>query len=355
LWLVVVGLLLSLGIFKNINLLSLLGYVLLMMLVLNGVAAGRRLRQVRVRRRVEEMVFAGAGCKVELRVRNLGARARAGVRLRDVGPEHDLGWYLDRLEGHARTVCSGEVVLPRRGWYAFGPVLAISGYPFGLVRWQAVVGEGSRVLVLPRPGKLSREMLRQQLRGADPCGERVHRRGWRHEAAQADVHGLRPFRPGDSPRWIHWRTSARRGEMMVREMEDVPGDDLVLVLDTTASSPDLFEDAVTLTASIVQEWCRRPGDRLVLACGTGEVIDGVTGRDHARLLLAQLAVVETGPRGQTDFLSLLSSAAPRTAAVIVVAVGPSSLPEELKASLGRPALLLDVTQRREWKFYSSRV
>ena len=34
----------------------------------------------------------------------------------------------------------------------------------------------------------------------------TQRRGWQHESAQADFHGLRPFRPGDSPRLIHWRS-----------------------------------------------------------------------------------------------------------------------------------------------------
>jgi uncharacterized protein (DUF58 family) len=357
LWLLTVAVLLGLGVFKNINLLALLGYVLLAVLVLNALAAGRRLRRLEARRRADELVFAGSRCRVELRLQNLARRPCSGVRLEDAGPDHALGWYLDRVEEGGRRSCSGEVVLPRRGWYEFGPVVASSGHPFGLVRRQTAVGPPSRVLVLPRPGKLLREQLRHQLRGADPRGERPRRRGWRHEAAQADFHGLRSFRPGDSPRWIHWRTSARRGEWMVREMEDAPGDDLVLVLDATAPAGEGFEEAVALAATLVQEWCRRRGDRLVLAVwgGLGEVLDGVTGRDHARLLLERLALVQPDPAGGADLLEPLARVAPKTAAVVVVSAGPSLLPRRLEACLARPVTPLDVSLRQEWRFYQGRM
>ena len=270
------------------------------------------------------------------------------MRLEDAGPAHFLSWYLPYLEGEGRFTCRGEVVLPRRGCYDFGPLIATSGHPFGLVRRRVAVSEPLRVVVLPRPGKLSREQLRQQFRRADPRGDHVHRHGWRHEAAQADFHGLRPFRPGDSPRWIHWRTSARRSEVMVREMEDVPGDDLVLVLDADAPAGELFEEAVALTASIVWEWCRRRGDRLIVAVGD-EVYDGMTDPEHARRLLELLAVVEPNRSGT---LEECCRAAPLTAGVIVVSVGASEQCGMLEKRLARPVLLLDVTQREEWGFYS---
>jgi uncharacterized protein (DUF58 family) len=352
LWLLTAVLLLGIGLFKNINLLALLGNVLLVLLVLNALVAGRRLGRLEARRHVGELIFAGSGTKVELRVRNLSGRARWGVRIEDSGPAHALGWYFDRLEGQASRVCRGEVVLPRRGWYDWGPIVATSGYPFGLIRRRVVLVPGMRVRVLPRPGRLIRDRLRQQLRGVDPRGERVRRRGWRDEAAQADVHGLRPFRPGDSPRWIHWRTSARRGELMIREMEDVPGDDLVLVLDNDPAEPEHFEEAVRLAATIVWEWCRRRGDRLILAAG-GAVLDGVSGPEHALRLLECLAEVQAVP-GLLPTLSAVTQLArivPRTAGVVVVSAGPSRLPAVLEGSLGRPATVLDVSGWEEWGFY----
>jgi uncharacterized protein (DUF58 family) len=376
------ALMIGIGILKNIDPLTVLGYVMLVLMVLNTVTAGRRLRQIEGRRQVGELIFAGAGCKIEIRVRNIGKRLRVGVRLEDTGPAHALGWYIDRLEAQSGCICRGEVVLPRRGWYDFGPLVAASGYPFGLVRRRVILREGMRVLVLPRPGKLVRDRLRHQLRGVDPHGERVRRRGWRDEAAQAEVHGLRTFRPGDSPRLIHWRTSARRGELMVREMEDVPGDDLVLVLDTEAPAAESFEEAVRLAATVVWEWCRRRGDRLLLAVSAGErctIRDGVSGPEHALSLLECLATVSptqarrasegsshtspTRQRGDTSptrqqgehshhaTVEEVSRAMPRTASVVVVSAGPSNLPALLEPRLGRPTTLLDVTRWKEWGFY----
>ena len=351
LWLLVVALLLALGISKTINLLALLGYALLALLLLGALTAGRRLARLAARREVPPLVFAGSPARVELRVANTSARRCLAVRLDDRGPEGGVSWFLDDLEGHARRSCAGELMLPRRGWCELGPVVASSAHPFGLVRREVVLVPAGPVLVLPRPGRLVRERLRQRLRGADPQAMRAQRRGWRHEAAQADFHGLRPFRPGDSPRWIHWRTSARRGELMVREFEDVPGDDLVLIFHAGGQPGDLFEAAVTVAATIVWEWCQRRGDRLILAVagGEGEVYDGLTGPDHAARLLQALAVVQ--PHGCAALPDALADCAPSTAGVVVVSAGRDSMAAEAEALLRRPVLLLDAKQRREWDFY----
>ncbi len=343
LWLVVTVLVLVLGVGKNINLLALLGVVLLVVLLLNALVAGRRLRGLEARRRLDELLFAGGLCRVELYLHNPGARACPGVRLEETTPCGKLAWYLDRVEAQARLPCQGEARLPGRGLHDWGPIRASSGHPFGLVRRQVVLAGPVPVLVLPRPRRLDRERFRHHLRGADPHGERVKRRGWRHEAAQADFHGLRPFRPGDSPRWIHWRTSARRGELMVREFEDVPGDDLALVL---APGGDV-EVLVDAAATVVWEWCRRRGDRLVLLLGP-EVHDGLSSGEHARALLERLAVLRAEDLVEPAVAALHEL--PITLGVAVLCAGPTDLAARLEASLGRPVGLLDAARPWTWGY-----
>jgi uncharacterized protein (DUF58 family) len=342
LWLLVGSVVLGLGIGKNINLLALLGTVLLVILLLNAVMAGRRLRRLAVHRRFDDLLFAGARGRVELILHNTTSRACNGVRVEDGTLNQPLAWYLDHVEGQSRRSCHGEVRLPGRGAHTWGPLVVSSGHPFGLVRRRFVLSGPVEVLVLPRPARLDRDRLRRQLRGIDPRGERVRRRGWRHETAQADFHGLRPFRPGDSPRWIHWRTSARRGELMVREFEDVPGDDLALVL---AGGADL-DGVVDAAATVIWEWCRRRGDRLVLVAGP-EVHDGLTGPEHARALLERLATL--GPADLAGAVAALDDL-PASLCFAVLCAGPTDLVARLEADLGRPVVLLDVARPHEWGY-----
>src|SRR5262249_46220176 len=142
--------------------------------------------------------------------------------------------------------------------------------------------------------------LRRFLRPAAVLADRLGRGGRRHASARTEFHALRAFRSGDSPRWIHWRTSARRGELMVREFEAPPTDDLIIVLDPYApggppQDADL-EAAVSLVATICWARCRQKGDRLALVItGTNAtVLDGVSGPEHAMRLLECLAVVGPG-------------------------------------------------------------
>lgn len=337
-WLGMLAVVLAVGILKNINLLTLLGYTLLALLAAAGVAAGRRLRFLEARRVLEETLFADTPLHLEVRVHNPTPHRITNVRLDDAGPHHAATWFLPTLPARSRHVASTEILLPKRGPYDLPPITASSTAPFGLWERRLPLGPASKVCVLPRPGKISRERLRHYLKAADPHGERVHRHGWRHETAQADFHGLRPFRPGDSPRWIHWRTSARRGELMVREFEDVPGDDLVLVLDPTSD----LEAVITLAATIIWEWNHRRGDHFALGVAgpTPQLLDGITGPEHARQLLECLAVLAPTDAPADNTFTLSANQVPHSAAVVVVAAGDTGLSADLERQLNRPAALL---------------
>lgn len=355
-WLVIVGVLLAVGIGKNINLLALLGYAMLAILALSVAVVGRRLRTLEARRFLLEEYHAGVLSRIEVRLRNPGDRSCHALRLEDAGPGHRCLWQLDQVAAGARHACVAEVVLPRRGWYEFAPLTVSSTYPFGLACYHAAVGPAARVLVLPRIGRLSRERLRAHLFGIGTQPERLESRGRRHESSQAEFHGLRAYRPGDSPRWIHWRTSARRGQLVVREFEDLPGDDLVIVVDPRAATPEAYDDAITLAATLVHEWCQHRGDQLTLFLpGTSgeptELADGVTGPEHGRRLQELLA---TRTAVATDTLVALDDIAGplAPAAVLVVSAGRSDLPEQLERQAGRRVTHLDVSQQQEWGFYT---
>ena len=116
---------------------------------------------------------------------------------------------------------------PRRGKYRFRDL------DLGPVRRSAWSSAASRsrlpdeIVVYPRIGQLTRRWFQLQRQASE------NRLGKRHDrsAQQEEYHGLRDYRPGDSPRWIHWRTSARRGELMVKEFEQENEQDLAILID----------------------------------------------------------------------------------------------------------------------------
>jgi uncharacterized protein (DUF58 family) len=395
-WLVIAGFLLVTGLLKGINLLALFGCLMLVLWALNFFLAGRHLRRLRGRRWINGPVFAGTPFAVTVEVTNSGRTAFAGLRVEDDGGR--LSWFTPLLQSHQTQPFVQDVVLPRRGAYTWGALVAASGYPFGLVQRRLVLAPPVPIVVLPRLGKLHRGQLRSVLPPVGLAEGRTSYAAHRHAGARAEFHGLRAFRSGDSPRWIHWRTTARCGELMVREFEDVPMNNLVVVLaagnreqgtgnreqgpehpvatktgwgqrvlrwlrslvpgqwEQAASSLfpvpcSLFpaaEDAVSLAATICWEWCRQGGDWLVLAADGAQpiVLHGFTGRDHALRLLEALARWDAAPvpaAGSTlpDLLAPLPL--PPAPILVVSGGGHGGLAEGLRQKLRRPVACVDTT------------
>jgi uncharacterized protein (DUF58 family) len=212
-------------------------------------------------------------------------------------------------------------------------------------------------MVYPRLGLLHRGRLRRMLAHVSPTLGRAQRRPIRHPAAQSDFHGLRAFRSGDSPHWIHWRTSARRGELMVREFEETPTDNLVLILDPFCSPANphcpLLEEAISLAATICWEWCRQTGDRFVLALAGEDpvVIEGFTGRELAARMLECLAL-ETGT-SKPDPAKLVERLQPilPPAPVLLVSTRDKGLDDDLERGLHQPVARLNLSSPRKMDFW----
>ena len=201
-------------------------------------------------------------------------------------------------------------------------------------------------------GVLRRDAFRRFLRGRGGRMSRSRIAPRAHPMAREEFHGLRPFRTGDSPRAIHWRTSARRGELTVREYEDFTGEDFLLAFDPWAVDPADFEAAVSLAATIAYEWCRRRGDRLILYYPgpTPLLLDGTTGPDHARRVLECLALAELVgglPVSPNSFPIGILPAAP----AVIVTAGRGGAADEIGRALRRPAIVLDASERKRFDFY----
>ena len=338
---------LLIGWYKGINLLILLALVLLAAETVNWIAAGRQMRRVRWSRSWPVPIFAGKHAHWCVSIANERPKAAAGFSVEDAGPVHRLSWHVDRLDGGGTTNFTGTAVFPNRGRQRFEPLRLTCQYPFGFVCRTASHDEPDECLVLPRLGRLNVVRFRHWLTRAMRSEGRLHRVARPSMARQDDLHGLRPFRTGDNPRWIHWRTSARRNMKMVREFEETSGMNLIVVVDPGSGASESnagLEDALSLAATVCWEWCRNHEDYLMLAIASAapEIRCGHTSRDLALRMLGALALVE-GPRdgSAAALLKAVVKEIVPSAPVLLIGHEPNEpLRARLAAAWKRPVIAL---------------
>jgi uncharacterized protein (DUF58 family) len=370
-WLLVSALFVGIGVYKNINLLTLLGYVLLAVELLNILLAWQRLRRWTAQRVLPEVIVAGEPCTIQIVVSPPPVMdPLEGVIFEEEGPADPVeilfipSQSLANPLGEKAAPCfvGRTVTLPKqRGKHRCPSLTMRTGYPFGLVWRQVELLPPEDILALPALGSIHRGRFRRHLRGTDPRRERPRQIAIRHRAAQAEFHGLREWRTGDSPRWIHWRTSARRSTLMVREFEDPQGDDLLVLFDTRGETPGReFEARISLAASLCWEWCRQKDQRIGLGVigswpETGAdavVLSGLTTPELARQMLTVLAEVEPVSDEMYEFtadpskrfLDSLAPVTPRSAGVLLLGLEPHSLAEPLRRRLERPIACIEGVQ-----------
>jgi uncharacterized protein (DUF58 family) len=233
------------------------------------------------------------------------------------------------LGGRARYVLEA---LPR-GRYVFEQSRAVVEDPFGLERIEQPLEAPGALLVYPRLVELDRLFSESGDRGFD--GRRLLLR----RPSGFDLHSVREYEQGESLRKVHWRSTARRGQLMVKELEDSPRDEVAVVLDAdpTAVVGESFEVEVRAAGSILQAHARR-GRRAVLLVNTGR---GELQRVHSsdgdwRRALDLLAAVE--PEPGPPVVALLSEEASPVARALELAVVTGSLSRRLADRLVARAL-----------------
>ncbi|GAA1617213.1 DUF58 domain-containing protein [Actinoplanes couchii] len=150
-----------------------------------------------------------------------------------------------RLRAGHDTVETYPVPTHRRGLVPIGPLHVTRRDPLGLITLARGYGETTVVRVYPRVHPLR----------ATPAGLTRSLDGSVDKVPQGSItfDTLREYVPGDEIRRIHWRSSAKVGELMVREQLDTAEPTIVMLLDDRAAAHrgDSFEDACEAAASIV--------------------------------------------------------------------------------------------------------
>jgi len=342
------------GWLKSINLVLILAYMMATLLCLNGLLARLQVRRVEVAHSPAPPVHAGEEATVRVKVTNTGRRP-ATVSIADRVGETESNWLIYRLVAGASAPCAARLVFPTRGRFPSG-IRVSSGFPLGLVQYERVVTSGADFVVLPALGVAEANGMRQWiLRQAGGEG-RVRRVLRRLTTDQADVRGLRPYRPGDPIREIHWRSSARRGELMVREYDAAPSPDLVLVVEPwlpahpTDTHLANLEAALSLAATIAQTWGREYGTRVTVAvAGDSTSVRTAAASDSGvRDALTPLAGVE-GATGFDAFAPAVFDRSLLRAGRVVVSSRPRTpYAAALTRSTGRPFIAMSPADRLPW-------
>jgi len=146
-----------------------------------------------------------------------------------------------------------------RGRYAFDDVRVEIADPFELERVTVSLPTPGALLVYPRLVRLDRLFSESGARSHDG------RRALLLRQSGFELHGVREYEQGESLRRVHWRSTARRGQLMVKELEDAPRDEIAVLLDADAASVvgESFDVQVRAAGSILESYVRR-GRRAVL-------------------------------------------------------------------------------------------
>ncbi|MEO1592648.1 MAG: DUF58 domain-containing protein, partial [Cyanobacteria bacterium J06632_22] len=198
-------------------------------------------------------VMAGRALLIDLTILNRTGTSKRLLQARDQAPRNLTSPPIKALPSllpQGKLHWRYEIPTERRGIYTWQTVILRSAAPLGLFWCSRPQLAPAKAVVYPQILPLTQCPVLDQL--GDESGLQWQRDQTANTGTEGLTRALRPYRWGDPTRLIHWRTSARYGELRVRELETFTSSPTVTVaLDTAAGwHPDAFEQAVIAAASL---------------------------------------------------------------------------------------------------------
>jgi uncharacterized protein (DUF58 family) len=187
------------------------------------------------------------------------------VGLDNAGAARGPAWIAGNVAG--RALDAGTGLVPRTGWRSEVVLAGLRRGPVGATGWSIVTSDplgmwrGRRrcadkevALVLPRFMSLTGRVEVRELESSVPSPR---------AGAGSEMFGIREYRPGDSLRRIHWRSTARHGELVVREYQPPGLQVLGIMVDPAPPSAEIADGIARIAAS--EAWdCLREGGQVVI-------------------------------------------------------------------------------------------
>ncbi len=276
-------------------------------LVVSGLVSGSSLLGIEIQRLDISESAVGRPMTIRYAVRNTNRLMPAfGLTIEELGhstgdADHRGAEMIRAFVGHVGpgqgVMCEAVAWPSVRGEFRLNRVRTSTTFPFGIARKSVTVSLPQSALVLPLSGRVKPGVVRG---GESHAVENVklHSR----VGADGEVFGVREYIPGDVPRHIAWRATARTGRLIVtqRVMPQPVRVWVALRLSGRSADAPRDEQAICIAASLIRRAAREGVGVGLAAPGAGISRPPRTGRWHAMRLLADLArltpaTVESAP------------------------------------------------------------
>ncbi|MDX6245914.1 MAG: hypothetical protein QOE76_3637 [Frankiales bacterium] len=213
----------------------------------------------------------------------------------------------------------------RRGVVTVGPARGVRSDPLSLLR---------RAVTLSKPLELYIHPRTINLEGIGAGFLRDLEGQTTNDLSSSDVafHTLRDYVPGDDRRYVHWRSSAKSGKLMVRQFVDTRRSHVAVVIDgdpAAYADSEEFELAISIGGSLALRALR--DEQTVSTVAAGHTVAGVT----PRRLLDSLSAVETKPGTNLHAAAIQISRIAADASVAILVTGSQAPHADLRAAANR--------------------
>ena len=250
---------------------------------------------------------------------------------------------VEEIRPSARANVKYQLQFEERGRYRIGPSTISTRFPIGLGRGWRTLDNATEIIVHPRLGELTPKA--NSLFHAEREG---HSKSASHAGIhEAEFYGLRPWATGDSRRWIHWRTTARLGELSVRQFERRQQQQLCVLLDLYIAKGDKSsvahqncERAIAFVATLATRSAKQGNCKLNVALAAAKTmflanVQSPVLVDNLLDCLATLVPSPSPDRGAAiGKMTLPLLAQPHLLVVSTRSEESAALNEQFKASLG---------------------
>ncbi len=243
-----------------------LGFVLAFLLGACGIQSMlhtfRNLANLRIAPGRAQPVFAGDQAQFQIRISN---EARAHRYSIGITRDRRSATFVD-VSPATEIAAAVPIPAPRRGWLRPGRLTLFTFFPTGLFRAWSYADLDMNCLVYPAPASPGLALPLPEAGGGD---------GGVHGQGQDEFAGLRPYRPGDSPRHIAWKAAARDDALLTKQFTGRADAELWLAWDLLPAAMDTEQRLSQLCRWVLNAdvaghayGLRLPGMTLPIAAGT---------------------------------------------------------------------------------------